>query len=262
MGFGTRVTPIPTVTRVGIQTSAPAGIAIVQAQVSPAVLINVNNQNQWGGGSYYAGGGSQWATGDITETNAKFSSSYWGFQLVCGHNPCNNTGAVMSVNAITLTASENQGPTLIALGNNLWYQGAHWVWNAPGDPWSIALSASDPSGVCQMWAVANGVQINAPSVARDTTQWQQCPNWSWTTTAAQAATVDTRDYVSTSGTLGLTLAGQNAAGVVSAPSETLGLLPGTMTAGQATYDLRRLRVHGLIRRIPHSNRYLPTEDGL
>ena len=42
----------------------------------------------------------------------------------------------------------------------------------------------------------------------------------------------------------------------------LGLLPGTITAGQATYDLRRLRVHGLIQRIPHSNRYLPTEDGL
>ena len=42
----------------------------------------------------------------------------------------------------------------------------------------------------------------------------------------------------------------------------LGLLPGTITAGQATYDLRRLRTHGLIQRIPHSNRYLPTEDGL
>ncbi len=42
----------------------------------------------------------------------------------------------------------------------------------------------------------------------------------------------------------------------------LGLLPGTITAGQTTYDLRRLRVHGLIRRIPHSNRYLPTEQGL
>ena len=39
-------------------------------------------------------------------------------------------------------------------------------------------------------------------------------------------------------------------------------LPGTMTAGQATYDLRRLRTHGLIERIPHTNRYLPTEDGL
>ena len=35
-----------------------------------------------------------------------------------------------------------------------------------------------------------------------------------------------------------------------------------MTAGQATYDLRRLRTHGLIERIPHSNRYLPTNDGL
>ena len=35
-----------------------------------------------------------------------------------------------------------------------------------------------------------------------------------------------------------------------------------MTAGQATYDLRRLRTHGLIYRIPHTNRYLPTDDGL
>jgi hypothetical protein len=42
----------------------------------------------------------------------------------------------------------------------------------------------------------------------------------------------------------------------------LGLTPGAMTAGQATYDLRRLRVHGLIQRIPHTNRYLPTNDGL
>jgi len=42
----------------------------------------------------------------------------------------------------------------------------------------------------------------------------------------------------------------------------LGLLPGAMTAGQATYDLRRLRVHGLIVRLPHSNRYTVTEDGL
>jgi len=42
----------------------------------------------------------------------------------------------------------------------------------------------------------------------------------------------------------------------------LGLFPDAMTAGQATYDLRRLRTHGLIERIPHTNRYLPTEDGL
>jgi hypothetical protein len=42
----------------------------------------------------------------------------------------------------------------------------------------------------------------------------------------------------------------------------LGLPPSAMTAGQATNDLRRLRTHGLIERIPHTNRYLPTESGL
>jgi hypothetical protein len=35
-----------------------------------------------------------------------------------------------------------------------------------------------------------------------------------------------------------------------------------ITAGQMSYDLRRLRVHGLIIRIPHSHRYRLTETGL
>jgi hypothetical protein len=39
-----------------------------------------------------------------------------------------------------------------------------------------------------------------------------------------------------------------------------GLLPG-YTARQATYDLRRLRRKGMIRRIPHSQRYQLTADG-
>jgi predicted MarR family transcription regulator len=34
------------------------------------------------------------------------------------------------------------------------------------------------------------------------------------------------------------------------------------TAGQMTYDLRRLRLAGLIRRIEHTNHYLLTEDGI
>jgi hypothetical protein len=34
------------------------------------------------------------------------------------------------------------------------------------------------------------------------------------------------------------------------------------TPGQATYDLRRLRLTGLIRRIEHTNRYTLTPDGL
>jgi len=42
----------------------------------------------------------------------------------------------------------------------------------------------------------------------------------------------------------------------------LGLRPEHMTSGQITYDLRRLRTHGLIQRIPKSHRYRVTDPGL
>lgn len=42
----------------------------------------------------------------------------------------------------------------------------------------------------------------------------------------------------------------------------LGIDPEKMTAGQMTYDLRRLRLHGLIQRIPHTHRYRLTDHGL
>ena len=35
-----------------------------------------------------------------------------------------------------------------------------------------------------------------------------------------------------------------------------------MTSGQITYDLRRLRVHGLIERVPRTHRYQVTDTGL
>ena len=41
-----------------------------------------------------------------------------------------------------------------------------------------------------------------------------------------------------------------------------GLLGSTYTPGQMTYDLRRLRLNGLIRRLPHTNRYILTADGI
>ncbi len=42
----------------------------------------------------------------------------------------------------------------------------------------------------------------------------------------------------------------------------LGADPDTWPAGRATYDLRRLRLHGLIERIPRTHRYQVTETGL
>ena len=38
--------------------------------------------------------------------------------------------------------------------------------------------------------------------------------------------------------------------------------PNQLTAGQITYDLRRLRARGLITRIPHTHRYTITDHGL
>jgi len=45
-------------------------------------------------------------------------------------------------------------------------------------------------------------------------------------------------------------------------AELRGLDPATVTTGQTTYDLRRLRSHGLIERRPHSHRYRVTNQGL
>jgi hypothetical protein len=42
----------------------------------------------------------------------------------------------------------------------------------------------------------------------------------------------------------------------------LGKAPGDLSPGSMTYDLRRLRLHGLIERIPKSHRYKPTPFGL
>ena len=42
----------------------------------------------------------------------------------------------------------------------------------------------------------------------------------------------------------------------------LGHRPAEISAGQVSYDLRRLRAHGLIARVPHSHRYRVTDPGL
>ena len=45
-------------------------------------------------------------------------------------------------------------------------------------------------------------------------------------------------------------------------AQMLGLDPATYPAGRMTYDLRRLRLHGIIERIPRSHRYQLTSSGL
>jgi hypothetical protein len=45
-------------------------------------------------------------------------------------------------------------------------------------------------------------------------------------------------------------------------AQLLGLDPANYSLGKMTYDLRRLRLHGIIERIPHSHRYQLTPPGL
>jgi hypothetical protein len=45
-------------------------------------------------------------------------------------------------------------------------------------------------------------------------------------------------------------------------AQLLGVDPAIYPIGRTTYDLRRLRLHGIIERIPHSHRYQLTADGL
>jgi hypothetical protein len=205
--------------RIAWQSTAPSGITINDALVQLYDVVNINNNEGWGGGSYYAGRAGLWHNGDVEESDLGLRTSYWGFAMICGWAHCTNYGAI-DATAITLVATENQGPGLLALGsNNLWYQGPHWVWNPSGDRWPIALFSSDPSGVCDMWAVVNGQVIQGPAAAPNTAVWQQCPDPTWST--AGGATVDTRDYVGGAGRLALELDGVNAAGVDSRVAETL-----------------------------------------
>ncbi len=90
------------------------------------------------------------------------NSSYYGFKLYCYASSCNNQG-YLKVFEVDLIATRNPGAQPVALGTNLWYQAGRWVWNPPGDPWSIAFATSDPSGVCNVYALVNGLYIQGPT---------------------------------------------------------------------------------------------------
>ena len=229
---GVALTGLPAGSRIGYQVNAPAGVTITSAVSNVNNVDNINDGGGWGGGGYWAGGGDAWITNVGAETDGPFNSPYWGFQQICGWSNCNNDGAII-LNSIQLTASESQGPSLAAMGsNNLWYQTGHYVWNPPGDPWPITLQASDPTGVCNVYALVNGIDLPGPSASPDTSEWQQCPDPTWTT--AQGATVDTRDYITGDGQLSLTLGASNAAGVSSQPSEMLAVDNDPVTVSLST----------------------------
>jgi hypothetical protein len=206
---------------VATQINAPPGITITDAAATGNVELN--SGSGWAGGSFYNGGGTPYLPGsNEIITDPPFASSYWGFTLSCPAGSSCTGGAGIALRSVTLTAAESSGPVITPEGpENLWNQDAEgeWIWNPSGDPWSLALSASDPSGACTITAIVRGDEVPGPSALPNTSRWQECPDPTWT--AADGASVDTRDYVSDAGSLPLELTATNAAGLTTVKSESV-----------------------------------------
>ena len=223
-----RLTGVPNGARMGYQISTPPGITINQVDYDDSQLQNIANGRGWIGFTYWNGGTAPVhpngtavdaaASGHSLEIN--LDTTYWGIELRCVQSVCSWPGLIQ-LDHVTVYASEAQGPSItpVADPGSLWAQTGHWIWNAPGNSWPLGVSAGDASGVCNL-SVEVGVSapISDPSLtAPKDFSWQECQEpVTWT------GAVDTREYVSGSGQLPVTLQATNAAAVPSAPlSETL-----------------------------------------
>lgn len=193
-------------------TSPDPALTIVEAVAQNGAASLTDG---YSGGTYWNGGGASWAANvNTAEDSGPITSSYWGFQIVCAdaagcgaiakdHFPPN-----VEAGGVNLTVEEDRAPSLVAAGtNNLYYQTrpGEWVWNPAGDPWDATMSATDPSGVCNLGVTVNG-RPNHEVLPQNYATWQQCPS-----PAIDQVSVDTTSTVSTSGQLTLELSAQNAA---------------------------------------------------
>ena len=212
-------------------TTAPPGITINQAWTQSNGVSSNGIANGWAVGDFWRDvgsgvyGGSTLASGQewlntSLEGAPDINSQIYGIQLICTHSASQGSCSESSnpnftVGGVELQGTENSAPTVTGL-NSLWNQPAgQYVWNPPDDPWTVAVSASDFSGICNFSANVNGIEVQGPTEPRDDTVWQQCP-----TPADWNFNVDTRTYVPTSGSLPIQLNATNAAGTGDATSKS------------------------------------------
>jgi len=154
------------------QANAPAGLRIVLVYIPPGEMIvsSVNSGTGYGGGVYWSGGGQGFTDGQSTLGVSGFSSTYVGFQLVCGYSVCGRKAAVPDVELkdIGLQVQETQGPVLSA-GAGLW-QSAGWV----RSDWPLSFTGDSPSGVCALSASLDGRPVGFAGFAQNDTVWHQC----------------------------------------------------------------------------------------
>jgi len=202
--------------------AAPPGLEIVQARVPAVSLQDIEGTGYlayffWGSGSQRVVPGSTYF-----QVTPDPPATAFGFYLEC--NPLGTTcpadGAYIGMNQVVLLVQETVDPTIVAGGPwNLWNQGSRWLRGG----WPLSFYATDPSGIHAMSADVNGVPIVTPldqsppgcwpgDIGPVETAWQQCANaQTWSPTVS----------LSGSGHEQLTLRVISAAGMGSAPSETI-----------------------------------------
>ena len=152
-------------------TTAPPGITINHAWTANGD-VNAGNWTTgivvgdfWQDVNTGAYGGSTLAQGQhwfntALEGSSNINSQIYGIQIVCTQNNWTFGGCSCSnppwftVSGIELQGTENSAPYVTGQGA-LWTSGSY-VWNPPGDDWSVALYSSDVSGICSSEATVGG----------------------------------------------------------------------------------------------------------
>jgi hypothetical protein len=189
------------------QTTTPAGLELVGATASQLVSYGVNDGTDYGGGFYWAGGGT--GTNDHSPSTMGMifpgPSSYFGVQLVCGKGSCTQPAGI-TIGAFSLYVHETSGPSLVA-PTGLW-QASGWVRGV----WPFFAWGNSPSGLCSLSSSLNGQLINTTTSAQDVSTWHQCA------APPISQSVDTTRYGQ--GALPLTISASDAAGVPASVTKT------------------------------------------
>jgi hypothetical protein len=198
------------------QATAPSGLMIDGAAINTMYVNNVNNGLKYGGGFYWQGGGPQVSSGETSAFLGNFSSPYFGFQLVCGANPCPKAyKSDISVGEVVLDVRETVNPSISA-PDGLW-QAKSWVHGT----WTLAYSGDSPSGVCSLNADFNGQEIAGTGSLPTKTTWHQC------SAPPVSSTIDVDKYGQ--GALTLSLVATDAAGNNAAALEPIDVDSSTPT---------------------------------
>ncbi|MEA2213494.1 MAG: hypothetical protein QOF83_3442 [Solirubrobacteraceae bacterium] len=157
------------------QAVAPAGLTIVGATFPANSIqsyqVNDGTNGQFGGDFYWSGGRSNIVPGEHSASFGPFSSSDFGWLLVCGVPTCTYQ-ANLQIFQVNLAVRETTPPALGVAAGGIW-QAPRWVRGR----WPLLFWGGSPSGMCGLNAYFGGSHLPGTSSARDTSRWQQCLAW-------------------------------------------------------------------------------------